>query len=62
MNENIMRAAGFGPQVDLVNQGKCPICKVDVKEEDFKDKPAIFLTEFRISGFCYKCQIEIFNT
>lgn len=61
MNEDIMRAAGFGPQVDMVKQGKCPFCQKDVSEEDFKDKPEIFLREFRISGLCFDCQEGFFK-
>jgi len=60
MNEEIMRAAGFGTQVDLVKAGKCPWCRKDVKEEDFTDKEPIFLREFKISGICYTCQNGFF--
>jgi len=62
MNENIMKMAGFGDMVRLVKQGKCPFCQEEVKEENFKDKPEIFLREFRISGICYPCQLETFKT
>jgi len=56
MNEDIMRMAGFGDQVDMVKSGKCPFCGQPVSEKDFEDKPEIFLREFRISGICYPCQ------
>lgn len=61
MNEDIMKAAGFGKQVDLVKSGKCPFCGKPVSEEDFKDKPEINLREFRISGLCYDCQEDFFK-
>jgi len=62
MNEDIMRAAGMGDFVDAVNEGRCPWCKREVCEDDFKDKPEIFLKEFRISGICYECQEGFFES
>ena len=60
MNENIMKAAGFGEQVELVKNGKCPFCKKDINgKEDFNDE--LFWEEYKISGLCQKCQDEIFG-
>ena len=42
--------------------GKCPWCGKEVCEEDFKDKPPIFLKEFKISGICYDCQDGFFES
>lgn len=38
--------------------GRCPGCKAQVNVKDFKDQRS--LTEFRISGFCQKCQDSTF--
>lgn len=62
MNENIMKAVGFGEQVDLVKEEKCPWCKAEMKnltENDFSD--AISWKEFGISGLCQKCQDDFFK-
>lgn len=61
MNEDIMRACGFGEWVDRTKNGRCPICDVNVKESDFDGQPEIVLREFRIFGMCPSCQEKIFN-
>jgi len=59
MNENIMRAAGFGPEVQLVKNKQCPFCKKFVNEQEFtKD---IERKEFKISGLCKSCQDDFFK-
>jgi len=63
MNENIMRAVGFGEHVDLAKAGKCPWCKAEtgnLTEKDFRD--AISWKEFGISGLCQKCQDNFFKS
>lgn len=60
MNEKIMRDAGFGEEMDLVNQSKCPMCKEKIDFDDFKND-VLSLKEFTISGMCMKCQTEIFG-
>ena len=60
MNKNIMRAAGFGKEVERVEAGLCPFCSEPVKEEDFRDE--LSRKEFRISGLCQKCQDGIFGS
>jgi len=59
MNKDIMRAAGFGDEVALVEQGKCPFCKSRVNKSSFRDE--ISLKEFGISGLCQKCQDRVFS-
>lgn len=59
MNEDIMRQAGFGKEVDLKKAGKCPFCKKDINEKDFKDE--ISRREFKISGLCQSCQDDTFE-
>jgi hypothetical protein len=61
MNKKIMRAAGFGDEVDAVEQGKCSFCKRKVNpKKGFRDE--ISLREFRISGICQSCQDKTFKT
>lgn len=59
MNKDIMRAAGFGDHVDLVEQGKCPFCGKVISLADFRDPLSV--KEFHISGLCQKCQDEMFG-
>lgn len=59
MNSQIMKAVGFGQEVEDVSNGRCPFCKKDVAESDFCD--AISLKEFQISGLCQKCQDKTFG-
>ena len=59
MNKDIMRACGFGDQVKLVEEHKCPFCKKPIDMKDFKDELSI--REFQISGLCQKCQDETFK-
>jgi len=58
MNKDIMIKLGFGEQVALVEQGKCPMCKEEVNQEDFESDKS--RKEFKISGMCQVCQDEIF--
>ena len=60
MNKDIMRQAGFGKHVDLVEKKLCPFCKTAIKQEDFKDE--LSRKEYRISGLCQKCQDETFGS
>jgi hypothetical protein len=59
MNEQIMRAVGFGPEVDLVKAGKCPICHNQIRNDEFTDDCS--RKEFAISGLCQTCQNDIFK-
>ena len=59
MNDDIMRSAGFGEQVDRKNAGNCPLCSKSINMEDFKD--ALSKKEFTISGMCQQCQDSIFG-
>ena len=38
MNKHILRAAGFGKQVDLVEDNKCPFCSKDIDPDLFKNE------------------------
>ena len=59
MNKELMKQAGFGEEVKLVEQGFCPLCKEKVKIEDFKDE--ISVKELKISRLCQKCQDKTFG-
>jgi len=54
-----MTAMGFGAEVEAVEQRKCPFCKKDIIDADFKD--ALSRRESEISGLCQKCQDEFFG-
>jgi len=43
----------------LIEAGKCPTCKKDIKEEEFTDEKSI--KEFGISGLCFSCQKAVFG-
>jgi hypothetical protein len=57
--EEILRKSGFGREANFVKEGKCLSCKKPVKESDLRDYTS--KKEFRISGFCQKCQDETFG-
>ena len=59
MNKNIMRQAGFGKEVDLIELGLCPFCKEKVYENGFTDE--LSSREFKISGLCQDCQNKVFG-
>jgi len=59
MNREIMKAAGFGAEVEQVESGNCPLCKSKIKMKDFKDD--LSKREFKISGICQKCQDKVFG-
>ena len=59
MNKDIMRAAGFGKEVSLVELGKCPFCGKEGNFKDFKD--LLSMKEFKISGICQECQDKTFS-
>ena len=60
MNTKIMEKAGFKEEMKLVSLGKCPFCKTDVKEVDFRDQ--LSRKEFKISGLCQTCQDSVFGS
>ena len=55
-----MKAVGFKNEVKLVENDKCPICKMPIHSvDDFTDELSV--AEYRISGMCQKCQDSIFR-
>lgn len=59
MNPQLMKKI-FPQQVELVSQGKCPLCSKDIDPESFRDD--VSRREFKISGICQSCQDEIFKS
>lgn len=57
--KNILRQAGLGKAVDMVDNGICPTCQKPVKETEFKD--LLSKREFQISGMCQACQDSVFD-
>ena len=57
MNKEIMKQAGLGRMVELVDAHKCPTCEQEIGA--FKDE--LSLREFRISGMCQSCQDGFFK-
>lgn len=59
MNPALMRAAGFGKEVDRVLRGRCPICNNFVTATALPNP--LYVQEFRISGMCARCQDSVFT-
>lgn len=59
MNKDIMRAAGFGKEVDAVEHSFCPMCQNPIVMEEFRN--TLSVKEYKISGMCQKCQDNIFG-
>jgi uncharacterized CHY-type Zn-finger protein len=60
MNKKIMQAVGFGKEVKLAEQGKCPFCQKKFNPDtEFKNE--LSRREFEISSLCQTCQDRIFN-
>lgn len=59
MNIELMKDAGFGEEVKLVQQKICPVCQEKIDENGFRNK--ISKKEYTISGLCQKCQDSVFG-
>ena len=59
MNEGIMKALGFETEVLATKFEVCPICRAEIKEDNFRDK--LSLKEYYISGLCQQCQDKVFG-
>ena len=57
MNREIMKQAGFGADLELIDKGLCPACLKAIGE--FRD--ALSRKEFGISGLCQQCQDGVFD-
>jgi len=61
MNEDIMRQAGLGKQVDMVKKGICPTCGKKDAKSTLRTEEYASVAEFNISGMCQQCQDEVFS-
>ena len=59
VNKAIMKAVGFGREVMLSDNDRCPFCKKVIDFDSFKD--ALSRKEFDISGLCQICQDKTFT-
>ena len=59
MNKKVMKAAGFGREVALVENGLCPFCRCSVNTDEFRNE--LSAKEFTISGLCQECQDKTFG-
>jgi hypothetical protein len=64
MNMNIeqkscLRALGFGREVAIVEDCRCPSCADRVDEDEFRNE--VFMKEFESSGLCQGCQDTVFG-
>ena len=59
MNKEIMKAVGFGKEVDMVDHDICPFCTKPINFMDFKDE--LSRREYAISGICQSCQDSTFG-
>lgn len=60
MNREILKMCGFEDEVNDVDSGRCPFCKLTVRSTDFTDD--LSLKEFQLSGLCQECQDEVFSS
>jgi hypothetical protein len=58
MNQDLMKQL-FPEEVKAVTEKRCPLCKKEVRVEDFKD--SLSQKEFIISGLCQSCQDGYFE-
>lgn len=58
MNREILKMCGFEDEVNDVDSGRCPFCKLTVRSTDFTDD--LSLKEFQLSGLCQECQDKTF--
>lgn len=59
MNKDIMKYFGFSEEVKLVEENRCPFCKLFIDKNSFTDELSV--KEYKISGLCQKCQDDFFK-
>ncbi|AKB12177.1 hypothetical protein SAMN02910340_02005 [Methanosarcina thermophila] len=57
--KKFLKSLGFGREVSIVADCKCPLCADRVNTEEFKNE--IFIKEFERSGLCQGCQETVFG-
>ncbi len=58
MNKEILRALGFGKQLERIDNEQCPTCGKYITVDGFKE--ALSRKEYGISGLCQECQDKTF--
>jgi len=57
--DNFAKKAFGRSRTDSKKQNICVVCNASCKPEDFKDD--LSAQEYQITGFCQKCQDEVFD-
>ena len=57
--KSIQRALGFGQEVAIVEECRCPLCAERVDKGEFRNE--VFIKEFERSGLCQECQDMVFG-
>ena len=59
IEKEILRSLGFGREVAMVEECRCPLCADKVDEDEFRTE--VFIREFESSGLCQGCQDMVFG-
>jgi hypothetical protein len=57
--KSFLRSLGFGREIAIVEECRCPLCADRVDEEEFRNE--VFIREFERSGLCQGCQDTVFG-
>ena len=57
--KSFLRSLGFGQEVAMVEECRCPLCADRVDEDEFRNE--VFIREFESSGLCQGCQETVFG-
>jgi hypothetical protein len=57
--KSFLRSLGFGREVSMVKECRCPLCEDRVDEDEFRNE--VFIKEFERSGLCQGCQDTVFG-
>jgi hypothetical protein len=57
--KKFLRTLGFGREVAIVEDCRCPLCTERVDEEEFRNE--VFMKEFRTTGLCQGCLDTVFG-
>lgn len=60
-DSNSIMARLMPDESKMILNDQCPSCGLTINEETFKDKPAIELREFGITGICHDCQDKLYG-
>ena len=57
LNKLAFRIPAFAKEVELIKQGKCPMCEKEIREEDFHSERN--KREYTVNGLCQECQDKV---